>query len=94
VFPAIQLLIRTGSQIADIAPSTLTSLFLFTRAEASLALKLVNGQRLYDAAASLGISKFTARCQLSAMFSKTACHRQSELIKLILNTLNGVWRTS
>jgi DNA-binding CsgD family transcriptional regulator len=90
-FPTIQLLVRNSGQAVDIATETLLRLFPFTNAEANLLVNLVKGQRLYDAAASLGISKFTARSQLAALFAKTGCHRQPDLVRLILNTVNGAW---
>jgi DNA-binding CsgD family transcriptional regulator len=89
--PAVLVLVRKGGQNVDISDVSLSRLFHFTKAEAKLATKLINGLSLSEAAKELGVSPLTARCQLGAMFSKTDCHRQPQLVSLILNTVNSVW---
>ena len=57
-----------------------------TRAEASLVLQLLHGQRVESAADALGISLHTARTQLKRILVKTDTGRQAELIRLALRT--------
>ena len=64
-----------------------------TRAEAALAVRLVKGESLNDAAVSLGISRYTARAQLASIFARTGVHRQPQLVSHILGTLGTVWET-
>lgn len=59
----------------------------FTRAEVALLTRLVDGDSIQAASATLGISEHTARTQLRSMFGKTGVHRQTELIRLVLTGL-------
>jgi DNA-binding CsgD family transcriptional regulator len=61
--------------------------FGFTPSESALAMELANGLSLEDAAISLGIRRNTARAHLRAIFSKTGVRRQTELVRLILNSV-------
>ena len=54
-----------------------------TVAEAKLAAKLASGSGIEGAAASLGVSRETARTQLKAVFAKTNTRRQAELAALV-----------
>jgi len=54
-----------------------------TKAEAQIVDRLVAGDTLVAAAASIGISTNTAKSHLSHVFAKTGVHRQAELIALI-----------
>ncbi len=67
-------------------PQTLLALFSLSKAEAALASELVRGASLEDAAADLAISRNTAKSQLQAIFQKTGTKRQSDLIRLVLNS--------
>lgn len=58
-------------------------LFDLTPAEAMLVAELANGRSLHDAAAARGITYSTARTQLRAVFAKTGCRRQGELVALL-----------
>lgn len=62
----------------------LKQVFDFSPAELSLAWHLAEGASLDKAATSLGISHETARTQLKALFVKTGCHRQADLLVLLL----------
>lgn len=55
-----------------------------TQAEAKLAVRLANGVSLEEAATHQGISIHTARSQLKAVFAKTGCKRQTELVAMLL----------
>lgn len=65
------------------SPDLLRNIFDFTRAEARLASRLAAGEGLAQAARATGISIGTARQQLKAIFAKTGCRRQSELLSLL-----------
>jgi DNA-binding CsgD family transcriptional regulator len=57
--------------------------FGLTVAEAKLAAKLASGSGIDSAAASLGVSRETARTQLKGVFAKTNTRRQAELAGLL-----------
>jgi DNA-binding CsgD family transcriptional regulator len=57
--------------------------FGLTAAEAKLAAKLASGVGIDETAASLGVSRETARSQLKAVFAKTNTRRQAELAGLL-----------
>ena len=61
----------------------LCAAFGLTIAEAKLAAKLALGSGIENAAASLGVSRETARTQLKAVFAKTNTCRQAELAALV-----------
>jgi DNA-binding CsgD family transcriptional regulator len=61
----------------------LCAAFGLTGAEAKLAARLASGGGIDVAAASLGITRETARTQLKAVFAKTNTSRQAELAALI-----------
>jgi DNA-binding CsgD family transcriptional regulator len=61
----------------------LCAAFGLTLAEAKLAAKLASGSGIISAAASLGVSRETARTQVKAVFAKTNTHRQAELAALV-----------
>ncbi len=61
----------------------LCAAFGLTAAEAKLAAKLASGVGVDGAAASLGVSRETARTQLKAVFAKTNTRRQAELAALV-----------
>ena len=62
----------------------LKQLYRLTEAEASLAELLCGGERLAEAAVSLGITLNTARAHLKNIFQKTGVSRQPELVKALL----------
>jgi DNA-binding CsgD family transcriptional regulator len=61
----------------------LCAAFGLTVAEAKLAAKVASGMGVDGAAASLGVSRETARTQLKAVFAKTNTRRQAELAALV-----------
>jgi DNA-binding CsgD family transcriptional regulator len=65
----------------------LCRLYGLTRGEAALAVRLVQGKSLDDAAAELFISPHTARTHLKRIFMKTDTHRQTELLVRILTVV-------
>lgn len=70
--------------MAPLAAQTLLArAFGLTGSEARLALQLGAGASLTEAAATLGITRNTARAHLRAVFGKTDVHRQVELVRLV-----------
>jgi DNA-binding CsgD family transcriptional regulator len=65
-------------------PSILSRLFGFTRAEATLALHLMRGATVEEAATALFVSHHTVRTHLKRMLLKTDTCRQAELLRLLL----------
>lgn len=57
-----------------------------TSAEARLALILVEGKTLKDAASECGVTHNTVRSQLQSIFLKTGVRHQGELIRLLLRS--------
>ena len=71
----------TSAQRPDM--TRLSVAFGLTQAEAKLAAQLGIGIGIDAAAASLGVSRETARSQLKAVFAKTNTHHQAELVALV-----------
>lgn len=68
-------------------------IFDLTPAEAAVTRRLASGLSLEDTATSLAISRNTARAHLRSIFSKNGITRQTELVRLVLNSaavLGGV----
>lgn len=65
----------------------LCRLYGLTRGEATLAVHLVQGKSIDEAAAELFISPHTARTHLKRIFMKTDTHRQTELVVRILTVV-------
>lgn len=63
-----------------------------TAAEARVALLMGDGLTVSDIAARSSNSVHTVRAQLSAVFAKTGCHRQADLVRLLL--LGGIGRAA
>jgi DNA-binding CsgD family transcriptional regulator len=68
----------------------LRRLYGLTPREAALAVLLMNGVDLHDAAGQLDVSMNTARTHLRLVFEKTDTHRQSELVRLLLRGPAGL----
>ncbi|WP_177412180.1 helix-turn-helix transcriptional regulator [Pseudomonas cavernae] len=62
-------------------------LFNLTRAETALAMELANGLSLEEAAEVLNVRRNTARAHLRSIFSKTGVRRQTELVRILLNSV-------
>jgi DNA-binding CsgD family transcriptional regulator len=85
--PAIAIFISDPRQPREQSAQLLSELFNLTPAEANLALQLANGLTLDEASTELGISRNTAKTQLSSVFSKTGVTRQTNLVQLILKSV-------
>jgi DNA-binding CsgD family transcriptional regulator len=62
-------------------------LYNLTPAETALALELANGLSLEEASEKLSIRRNTARAHLRSIFSKTGVRRQTELVRIMLNSV-------
>jgi DNA-binding CsgD family transcriptional regulator len=71
--------------------SLLMAAYNLTAAEARLAVQIVSGSGIDDAARTIGVGRETARSQLKAVFAKTNTSRQAELVNLLtrLRPSNG-----
>lgn len=65
----------------------LRQLFELTRAEAALALLLADGLDLVEIGEHLGIRRNTVRAHLRAIFSKMGVTRQTEVMRLVINSV-------
>jgi DNA-binding CsgD family transcriptional regulator len=89
--PELLLLLRDSSRRQVPTPALLRDVFGLTPAEAKLTLKLLDGLSLTAAAEEIGVSRNTARTQLSSVFSKTNLNSQAQLVKLVSDTLSNHW---
>jgi DNA-binding CsgD family transcriptional regulator len=71
----------------EVDAGDLCRLYGLTRGEAALAVLLVRGKSIEEAADELFISPHTARTHLKRIFMKTDTHRQSELVVRILTVV-------
>ncbi|HJV27678.1 MAG TPA: ECF-type sigma factor [Aromatoleum sp.] len=85
VRPAAVVVIRDPETKVEASQTTMKRLYGLTPAETLLALRLLEGLTVDEAAERLSISRNTARCQLRAIFAKTGVTRQTELVRLLLN---------
>ena len=85
--PACAIFIRDAERKSQASHDIVRKLFDLTPAETTLALALVNGSTLEEAADALDISKNTARSHLRAIFSKTGVTRQATLVRTLLNSV-------
>jgi len=65
----------------------LRELLGLSAAEARVAMALVEGRTVRQAADSLGLSFFTVRAHLVRIFDKTGTNRQAELVRLIMRLI-------
>ena len=85
--PTVAIYFRDPDESADVANDVVRQLFDLTPAEAAVARRLASGLSLEDAASSLEISRNTARAHLRSIFSKSGITRQTELVRLMLNSV-------
>jgi DNA-binding CsgD family transcriptional regulator len=83
---AVALFIRDPERSAEIESEVLGRLFDFTPAEAAIARCFADGMSLERAASELDISRNTVRAHLRSIFSKSGISRQTELVRLLLNS--------
>ncbi|WP_342363267.1 helix-turn-helix transcriptional regulator [Terrarubrum flagellatum] len=78
--------IRDPECNTEVEISLLCELFDLTPAEAAVAHRLANGLSLEETAEALSISRNTVRAHLRSIFSKSGITRQTELVRLMLNS--------
>jgi DNA-binding CsgD family transcriptional regulator len=83
---AIAMFIRDPERSVAVENEALRNLFGLTPAEAEVARKLTEGLSLEQAAQALHISRNTARAHLRSIFSKSGITRQSDLVRILLNS--------
>lgn len=67
------------------AEAALCAQFGLTPAEARLTAALLDGEHLDDYAVRTGLSPHTVKTQLKAVFAKTGCGRQADLVRVVLS---------
>ncbi|WP_367890520.1 helix-turn-helix transcriptional regulator [Geopseudomonas aromaticivorans] len=88
--PAVVVYIRDAVGKSLTSTTVAKQLFNLTPAETALCLELANGLSLEEAAEALNIRRNTARAHLRAIFSKTGVRRQTELVRIMLNSVMAV----
>lgn len=84
--PTIAVFVRDPEEASQPPLRLAQQLFDLTPAETSLAIQLANGNTLEEAAEALNIRRNTARAHLRSIFSKTGVRRQTELVRMFLNS--------
>lgn len=85
--PSVAVFVRDAEGKSHPPVRLAQQLFQLTPAETALAIELANGLSLEEAAEVLNIRRNTARAHLRAIFSKTGVRRQTELVRLFLNSV-------
>jgi DNA-binding CsgD family transcriptional regulator len=85
--PRVAIFLRDPEHQSTRSIDVIRRLFELTHAEASLAMLLANGMTLDEAAEQLNIRRNTARAHLRSIFSKMGVTRQTELVRLVLNSV-------
>lgn len=85
--PSVAVFVRDTEGQAHPPVKLAQQLFQLTPAETALAIQLANGLSLEEAATALNIRRNTARAHLRSIFSKTGVRRQTELVRLFLNSV-------
>ncbi|WP_218036676.1 helix-turn-helix transcriptional regulator [Sphingobium sp. EM0848] len=82
---AIALYILDPDQDSQAMVAALCRVHGLTATESALAMHLVSGATIEDAAGRMRIQTQTARAYLKQVFAKTGTHRQAELVRTILS---------
>jgi DNA-binding CsgD family transcriptional regulator/PAS domain-containing protein len=85
--PTVAIFIRDPEGASHPPVKLAQQLFELTPAETALAIQLTNGLSLEEAAEALNIRRNTARAHLRSIFSKTGVRRQTELVRIFLNSV-------
>ncbi|MGV8805917.1 MAG: helix-turn-helix transcriptional regulator [Polaromonas sp.] len=85
--PSVAVFVRDSEGRVDPPVRLAQQLFHLTPAETALAIQLANGLSLEEAAEVLNIKRNTARAHLRSIFSKTGVRRQTELVRIFLNSV-------
>lgn len=85
--PCVAVFMRDAESRAEPPARLAQQLFQLTPAETALAIQLANGLSLDEASEVLNIRRNTARAHLRSIFSKTGVRRQTELVRIFLNSV-------
>lgn len=85
--PTAVVYIRDSVSKSHTSAEIAKKLFDLTPAETALSIQLANGLSLEEAAEALGIRRNTARAHLRSIFSKTGVRRQTEFVRIFLNSV-------
>ncbi|EGD02858.1 LuxR family transcriptional regulator, partial [Burkholderia sp. TJI49] len=88
--PAVAVFVRDPAASPHTSRDMLHRLVRLTPMETEIALLLVDGMTLDEAAAATGITKNTARAHLRGIFAKTGATRQAVLVKMLLNSVGSM----
>jgi DNA-binding CsgD family transcriptional regulator len=88
--PAVAVFVRDPKSSPQTSRDMLHRLFRLTPMETEIALLLVDGHTLDEAAAATGITKNTARAHLRGIFAKTGATRQAVLVKTLLHSVVSI----
>lgn len=92
--PAVVVYIRDASSKSMASVSAAQRLFNLTPAETTLTMELANGLSLEEAAEAMNIKRNTARAHLRSIFSKTGVRRQTELVRIVLNSVVALTKST
>ncbi|MFD1561154.1 LuxR family transcriptional regulator [Paraburkholderia silviterrae] len=85
--PAAAILVRDPESASHPPVKLAQQLFDLTPAETALSIQLANGLSLEEAMAALNIKRNTARAHLRSIFSKTGARRQTDVVRIFLNSV-------
>ncbi len=85
--PTVVVYVRDAVGKSLVSNALTSQLYNLTPAETGLALELANGLSLEEASERLNIRRNTARAHLRSIFSKTGVRRQTELVRIMLNSV-------
>ncbi len=85
--PTVVVYVRDAVGKSLVSNALTAQLYNLTPAETGLALELANGLSLEEASERLNIRRNTARAHLRSIFSKTGVRRQTELVRIMLNSV-------
>lgn len=85
--PTVVVYVRDAVGKSLVSNAVTSQLYNLTPAETGLALELANGLSLEEASEMLNIRRNTARAHLRSIFSKTGVRRQTELVRIMLNSV-------
>lgn len=86
---AIVLFVSDPAQFTGPSAKSLQQIFALTPAEARLAVELIRGKTLSEAARRLGVTRHSARWTVKQIFRKTETASQSQLVARLLTTWSG-----
>ncbi len=85
--PVAVLYVRDPGSPTLASAGVIRQLFNLTPTETTVALKLADGASLEEVAEEMHIRRNTARAHLRSIFSKTGVRRQTELVRILLNSV-------